>query len=421
MQLRATPPAHLTYCLNVHTGETLDQIMAVIRDHVLPVRAAICGDHPFGLGLRLANQASLDLLAASAIQTFRELLARHALYAFTINGFPFGEFHAAIVKERVYHPDWRMPARRDYTIRLAHILAALMPDTLTGSISTVPGSYKAWIRSADDISAMTENLADTAAALHTIRCETGREIHLGLEPEPDCFIETTAACLDFFKRHLLIHGRNHLARNYGIMPETAEDILRRHIGICFDTCHLALQYEDLVASMNTLAAAGIRISKIQISAAIHTLWGPGVAEQLRPFCNAVYLHQVKTPGLKGAISRGDLMDVLAHPPAFGEDWRIHCHVPLYWSGTGDLHTTTDQLTSAFFNRALALGTEHFEIETYTFNVLPPDIRACGIDGSIIQEFQWLADRMGPRHAGIYDQLLTDNRNGSVAADSSRQG
>jgi sugar phosphate isomerase/epimerase len=390
MQLRAVPPAHLTYCLNVHAGESLAQVMAAIRAHVPPIREAVCRDRPFGLGLRLANQAAHDLLVAPALQSFRDLLAQHNLYAFTINGFPYGEFHDAVVKERVYQPDWRTPARGDYTLRLARILAALLPESITGSISTVPGSYKAWLRTAGDVAAMTDNLADTAAGLDAIRRETGREIHLGLEPEPDCFLETTSECVAFFKQHLLISGRDRLARTLGVGPETAESILRRHIGICFDTCHLALQYEDLVTSMDALAHAGIRISKIQLSAAIRASWGPGVAEQLRPFCDPVYLHQVKAPGPTGPISRGDLVDALALPTGAHEEWRIHCHVPLYWTGSGALQTTADQLTPAFFRRAFALGIEHFEIETYTFDVLPPALRARGVDGSIMDEFRWVA-------------------------------
>lgn len=402
MQISNCPPAHLTYCLNVHPGETLADQFAAIRDHAAPIRDAVAPGRRFGLGLRLSNRASLELETGGNLAELRDVLTAQNLYAFTINGFPFGEFHDAVVKEKVYSPDWRAPERRDYTCRLARQLAALLPDGMTGSISTVPGSYKEWIRSPADIEAMVVNLADVAAVLADLRAETGKEIHLGLEPEPDCYIETTAETVEFFTRHLLPVGGRRLAVAGGCSLSAAEAILRRHIGVCFDTCHMALQFEDLCASLEQLAAQGIRLSKVQISAAIRTLLLPASTQSLRPFCDSVYLHQVKTLVSGKPLSRGDLGNALVSSEAReGEEWRIHFHVPLHFVEDGSLSSTASQLTPEFFRKALDLGVEHFEIETYTFHVLPESLRKSGVDRSVADEYRWVLSRVpDPGYPGL---------------------
>lgn len=399
MQIPSYPHAHLTYCLNVHPGETVAAQLAAIREHAVPIRAQVAPGVRFGLGLRLAGRAALELESALNRQALQALLGAHGLYAFTINGFPFGAFHGAAVKEDVYRPDWREAVRCEYTCRLARTLAAILPEGMTGSISTVPGSYKAWIRSADDVSAMVVQLADTAACLDGLRRETGREIHLGLEPEPDCFLETTAESIAFFRDHLLPQGSRRLVETRGGTRAAAEEIIRRHIGVCFDTCHLSLQFESPGDSLRKLAASGIRISKIQISAALRTGCGPEAAAALRPFCDSVYLHQVKARAGGRIVSRGDLADALASSAVKpGEEWRVHCHVPLYFPGDGLLASTADLLDPDFFRAALDLRVEHFEIETYTFDVLPEPLRRLGIDRSIAEEFRWVLSRFAAGRA-----------------------
>jgi sugar phosphate isomerase/epimerase len=417
MQIRKEPSAHLTYCLNVHPGEELADQMAAIQDHAAVIRDLVAPGHGFGLGLRIANEASLELDSSVSLLAMNKLLAKHHLYAFTINGFPYGAFHGTKVKEAVYQPDWRTPARREYTCRLARQLASLLPATgkadcivlhekhrksvipgvPSGSISTVPGSYKAWIQSAEDVALMVNQLTDTAAFLAKLLVETGREIHLGLEPEPDCYLETTAEVIAFFNEQLLPRGIERLKRTTGCTTAVAEEILRRHIGVCFDTCHLALQFEDLGASLRLLSANGIRISKIQISAAIRTSWTPEAVESLRRFCDPVYLHQVKTRVAGRPVSRGDLADALAATTCAGqkagEEWRVHFHVPLYFVQDGPLASTADQLTPEFFKTALELDVEHFEIETYTFNVLPEALRSLGVDHSVAEEYRWVLARL----------------------------
>jgi sugar phosphate isomerase/epimerase len=378
----------LTYCLNVHPGETWHDAFAAIREHAEAVRRRVRPSAPFGLGLRLGDEAARQLSVAAELDAFKDYLAGHGLYVFTINGFPFGRFHGTRVKEDVYRPDWRAPDRLAYTERLARLLAALLPDGVTGSISTVPVSYKPWLKAPSDLRAAASNLAALADTLARIRDETGREIHVGLEPEPDCAVETTAEAIRFFERDLDAEA----ARRLG--PRS--DALRRHIGVCLDTCHAAMQFEDPAESLRRLAAAEIRVSKIQISAAL-AADGATARRELGRFLDPVYLHQVRVRRSDGRFeARADLDTALADDALDASpsaEWRVHFHVPLYFEGLAGLGSTATTLAPGFFAEALSGSTEHLEIETYTFGVLPEPLRTRSVSESFSDEFRWVLDRI----------------------------
>ncbi|MCX6997921.1 MAG: metabolite traffic protein EboE [Kiritimatiellaeota bacterium] len=414
MLMRSQPPLHLTYCLNIHPGETWAENLAAIREHATAVKARVAPDRSFGLGLRLSRAAAEDLRAPAARRRLREELADRGLYAFTINGFPYGRFHGARVKAQVYAPDWRTAERWDYTTLLADILADLLPDGVSGSISTLPGSFKPWIRSAADARSMAEQLAAAAQHLAGLREQTGRELHLGLEPEPFCFLETTDEVIRFFDGPLAAACAGTAQR----------ERVRRHLGVCLDTCHAALQFESPLAALRRYRAAGLRVSKIQLSAALevavkHGTGRPPTPERgnagqdappteeeeggirkcrpsaltqaLAAFDEPVYLHQTKARLANGALlAWTDLTEAL---PALAqrndvELVRVHYHVPLFWEGGAPLRSTAPDLNADFFREAVT-ATEHLEIETYTFDVLPTELRAGGVVDSVAREFDWV--------------------------------
>lgn len=404
MRIREQPPLHLTYCLNVHPGETWADNLAAIEQHTRAVRARVAPDRPFGLGLRLAAVAAETLQHPESLARFRQLLTDNGLYVFTINGFPYGAFHGQRVKAEVYRPDWTTPERRDHTVRLAHILAALLPEGEDGSISTVPLTYKPWLASEDGLMRAVRNLVDCVAELHALHNRTGREIHIGLEPEPDCALETTGDVITFFEGPLARHGLPRLADRLGCTHPAAETILRRHLGVCFDTCHLALQFEALSASLSRLVRHGIRISKVQLSAALETHPSPAARARLEAFCDPVYLHQVKALDAAGQSlsSYADLPDALAattREPSSDTLWRIHFHVPLYFEGDGELRSTSRALDPEFWAQLPRWPLAHLEIETYTFHVLPAAMQTGGVAGSIAREFDWTLARLLPTLPG----------------------
>jgi hypothetical protein len=380
---------HLTYCLNVHPGEAWSDQRTAIERWATEVKSRVAPDRPFGLGLRLGRRAADDLSDPRRRQEIRRWMEDLGCYAFTVNAFPYGAFHGRVVKEAVYAPDWRVPERLDYTIRVAEILADLLPDGVAGSVSTVPGSYRAWIERDGGEKEMVRHLAEAAWALETIERKTGRTIALALEPEPDCLLETTSDCVRFWTETLMPVGRVFLRERTG-STESAESCLRSRIGVCVDTCHFAIQFESPETALVSLAAAGIAVPKVQLSAALRGAVTADTVRRLGGFVDEVYLHQTRIRRGDGRVERWpDLTpDRLASlRPDPGSEIRSHFHVPLHFGSEGDLGSTVDDLTPGLFRAAAQAGCRHLEIETYTYDVLPETLRAKAVAESIVREYR----------------------------------
>lgn len=387
MLIQKNPALHLTYCLNVHPGERWDEHFAAIRDKARSIHRRVSPKRAFGLGLRISGQAAGELQAAERLDELKRYLAENQLYVFTINGFPWGRFHGEHVKEQVYKPDWRTRERLAYTIQLADILRELLPEGVTGSISTVPGSYRPWIKWEGDTGAMVNRLLDCVAHLHGIFLREGKLIQLAIEPEPGCALETTDEFITFLTRRLMPSAS---ARGL------SEESVLRHVGLCLDTCHLALQYENLIGAVEMCREEGVQIAKVQVSAALRCKASREAMSALEPFAEPVYLHQVRARRTAGGIvSWSDLAGALHDLPRHNdmEELRVHYHVPLFWDGSGALKSTADQLTPAFFDTLQSGATSHLEIETYTFDVLPPELKSAEVVDSIVREYEWVLARL----------------------------
>lgn len=397
MILQHRPPLHLTYCLNIHPGESWSDNIAAIKEKAVAVKQRIAPDQWFGLGLRISQFAAQRLADESLIEEAREIFNANQLYAFSVNAFPYGRFHASAVKSQVYAPDWRAPERRDYTMQVADAFAHFLPPEVDGSISTVPGSYKPWIESSSDKFLIAKNLAVVVAYLSAMRDDTGQEIHIGLEPEPDCFLETTAETIDFFKEILFTAGVDEVARLLRCERPHAEEVLRRHLGVCVDTCHVALQYEDPLAALRAYKAEGIRVSKIQLSAALVAPGVPETWEALKKFDEPVYLHQAKALLKDGSLGAWyDLPDAIREGSKRNdiEEVRVHFHVPLFFTGTDVLGSTSVLLTPEFFHELRSGICSHLEIETYTFDVLPEELSTGDVVKSVGREYSWVLEQLG---------------------------
>src|ERR1700712_608711 len=121
-----TRKGHLTYCTNIHAGESWSSHFENLRIHLPVIKEAVSPLHPFGIGLRLSDRASRDLSDENTLLEFQNWLHEHHCYVFTMNGFPYGGFHHTVVKDQVHQPDWLTQDRIDYTIRLANILSNLL-------------------------------------------------------------------------------------------------------------------------------------------------------------------------------------------------------------------------------------------------------------------------------------------------------
>jgi sugar phosphate isomerase/epimerase len=349
---------HLAYCTNVHPAETLDGVLAQLRDHCEPVRRRLGRDR-LGIGLWLARDAAHALVTdPAALRGLRAELERRGLEVVTLNGFPYEGFGAEQVKYRVYKPDWADPERLDHTTSLARLLAGLLPDDVTdGTISTLP---LAWRTAYDETRADKARaaLATLAERLDALQELTGRSIRIGLEPEPGCVVETT---------------------HDAIAPLTA--IAHDRIGICVDTCHLATSFEDPHTALDALTAARVPVVKTQLSAALHAEHprDPAVREALAAFAEPRFLHQTRTTTATGGLhGTDDLDEALADggPLPDNAPWRAHFHVPLHAAPAAPLTSTLPVLKAALTR--LVGGphplTRHLEVETYTWQALPPELR-----------------------------------------------
>ena len=387
--------ALLGYCTNVHPAETLAEVWEVLRTYAVPLKKAVSPHAPLGVGLYLPAAAAEPLAARrESAEGFREFLAQAGLLAFTVNAFPYGDFHGARVKEMAYRPDWTTPKRLEYTLAAARGLAALLEPGQTGTVSTLPGSWKAWGMDEGRLTAMADNLLAAASALDHLREETGRTLVLCLEPEPGCVLETTAETVSFFNRHLL--GRH--------VPEA---VVRRHLGACLDTAHLAVQFEEPAAAIRHLADQGIRIGKAQLSSAlaVREPWRhPEAVAALKAFQEPRFLHQLSARTGDGILHLDDLprLDGAGEAWLKASEWRCHFHVPVHRAAFPPLATTQAELKAALPALLALPERPHLEIETYTWSVLPEGERprdAGGLVDGIAGEFAWVREQIeGKAHA-----------------------
>lgn len=382
--MRLSSGAHLAYCGNVHRGETWEETFAALQNHTLAVRDRVSSGEPYGIGLRLSDAASRALTNQATLDVLRRWLDTNNCYVFTINGFPFGRFHGRPIKEQVFAPDWTTSERLDYTKRLFDVLVALLPRGVAGSVSTLPGSFKEFIRAEAQLRVVRDNLWRCVDHIAMLAESSGHDLHLGLEPEPFGLFENTAETLQFF------------AQMTACRP--ADERLTKHLGINYDTCHFAIQYEDPSEALTALRSHGIRISKIHLSLALQAVPNAATREILRSFSDDVYLHQVVARSPTGPLIRyKDLPIALANDePA--EEWRIHFHVPLYAEPDGDLHTTVDHLLGSLDWLARTPGAcDHLEMETYTWEVLPLRFKTADVVDQLAREYEWILPQLAARN------------------------
>ncbi len=390
---------HLTYSTLVHPGDTWDDMWTSLKTYVPQVKERVAPNEPFGVSLRLSAASAQSLVASPAERDrLRSFLADNDLYLYTVNAFPYGPFKGRRVKEQVYEPDWRSEERTRYTINVADILASVVEPGTEPSIQTSPLGFKPNVTGPDVVSSYTEHVLHVAAHLVTLERETGRTVTLGIEPEPYCFLETTEETVAYFKEHLYSgEAAAEVSRLAGIPISEAHAALRNHLGVVFDICHQAVEYEDISDSLQRLVDAGIPIFKLQEAAALYV---PTVTEEavevLTPFADTIYLTQTYERGDDGTITRFlNLDDALAdwRSNPGPREWRVHIHVPVFLDDLGAFRTTRFAIEDALeFHRASPLSRQ-LEIETYTWDMLPDDLKTGDIVEYVCRELEWVRDEL----------------------------
>lgn len=384
----------LTYCLNIHPTQSWAEAEAALTGPMRAVKAALSPDAPFAVGLRFSAETLAELDDPARRARLREILEGGDYRPVTMNGFPYGPFHGRPVKAAVYQPDWRTEERVAYTNGLADLMADINPADEVLTISTVPGSDKANGLGREAL--IADNMLRCVAHLVRLAERTGRTVAVAIEPEPACLLETMGECIAFFERRLLSDAAaRRLAELTGISRAEAAAALPRHLGLCYDVCHAAVEYEDPGASLAALRAAGIPIHKLQLSSALRLAPAtPEAREAVRRFDEPVYLHQVVRRRNGEFVRHLDLPEALAADD-IGEDeeWRIHFHVPLFLDRLPQFGTTQPFLAEILALHRKSPISHHLEVETYTWDVLPEEVRAGSVDAAVVRELDWVRGQL----------------------------
>ncbi|NLF94465.1 MAG: metabolite traffic protein EboE [Oligosphaeraceae bacterium] len=375
---------HLTYCLNVHPGESWQEQFQAVQTYPARIKKLLGITQDFGLGLRFSASSAAFLRShPAAIAEMRDFCAGEGLYPFTVNAFPYGEFHRQPVKRSVYLPDWSSPERLQYSLDAAAVLAQLLPAGLSwGSISTMPLAYRGQM-STQALYAAIMNLDQLVSALQILELESGKHISFGLEPEPDCLLDSCSSTVNFFEQIYWRYSRH------------AREVSSRYLGVCLDTCHQGVLGESPADCLQKFSQAGISLAKVQLSAA--PVFDRSGLSQAESFQDQVYLHQCSVrlqPGSRQSIRFPDLPEGLYFArQQQAPELRTHFHIPLTAGDDHGRSSTRTDLDDNFFRQIARQDLRHLELETYTFAVLPQELRQLPLEQCLAADLNWCRNKL----------------------------
>ena len=384
--------SQIGYCTNVHAGADLVTTRANLERYALSVKRRVSPGGPMGVGLWLSANSAATLLREKRVEEFRDWLGEVGLVPYTFNGFPHGDFHQEVVKHRVYFPTWWEPARREYTLDLIAIQHALLPAGMDGSISTLPIAWGQPVPTREQLSEAARNLLTVAERLRQLELETGRFICLCLEPEPGCFLQRSTDVVPFFHDYLW-----HVQRG--------EDggTTQRYLRVCHDVCHSVVMCETQTDVLRAFRTAAIEVGKVQVSSAVVTSWldreaaeeRAAALAQLAGFHEPRYLHQTTVQADPAASSECEFFEDLplalqavGDPRQTRGILRVHFHVPIYLEHFGHLLASRDDILECLKAAKQYSDVKHFEVETYAWGVLPPELRQPDLATGIADELNW---------------------------------
>jgi hypothetical protein len=389
---------HLTYSTLVHPGDDWPQMWDSLTTYVPKVKSRIAHNQRFGVSLRLsANSAETLVNSRTERDKLKKFLGENNMYLYTVNAFPYGAFKGTVVKEQVYEPDWRSEERTRYTQNVADILADVTEQDISPSIQSAPLGFKPRVTGNDVVASFTNHVLRVAAHLVALEARTGRTVTLALEPEPYCFLETTDETVEYFTKHLYSGAAADMLAKLAQIPiSEAHVALRRHVGIVFDICHQAVEYENIAECLQKLVDAGIPIFKLQEAAALHV---PNVTQQivdtLKRYAQTIYLTQTvekKNGKLTRFLNLEDAFAAWDKDPG-PREWRTHFHVPVFLDELGPFRTTRFAIEDALrFHKARPLSRQ-LEIETYTWDVLPDNLKTGDIVDYVCRELDWVRGQL----------------------------
>jgi hypothetical protein len=385
---------HLTYSTLVHAGDNWDQMRASVEEFVPKVKRRLGVEGKFGVSLRISGDSQKTLSeSAQARFDLKKFLDGEGLYVFTINAFPYGPFKGQRVMERVYEPDWTTNQRVEYTKSIADILVDITDADTSPSIQTAPLAFAPNVSDENYIARFTTSVFEVLAHLYHLEARTGRRVKLSIEPEPACYLETTDETVAFFKERMHAPaGVAELAKIAQIPLSEAEGAIKRYLGIVFDIGHQSVGFEDIPQSLEKLVNAGIPIFKLQEAAA---LWVESLSldiiPELRRFTDTIYLSQTSLKTAEGIVkylNLGEALDAYEANPVPTE-MRTHFHVPVFLEEIGPFKTTRFAVQQALAMHRKQPLSDHLEIETYTWDVLPAELKTGDIVDYVSRELEFV--------------------------------
>ena len=389
---------HLTYSTLVHQTDNWDQLWKSVNTYLPAVKARVAPHEKFGVCLRTsAPSAELLSMEPGKVADLKQFFADQDLYLYTANAFVYGVFKKQVIKEDVYEPDWATPERREYTKKVANLLAELAPEGINPSIQSAPLGFKPKVTGEEVVAAYTSNVIDVVAHLVELKKKTGKTVTLGLEPEPRCYLETTDETITYFKNYLYSgETAKRLAKKTGLNEADAAQAMRDYMGVVFDIGHQAVGYEDIPVSLQKLVDNGVQIVKLQEAASMYI---PDVQQKtvdaLQTFAKTIYLSQTcqkKDGKMTWFLNLEDAFEDWYKNPG-PREWRTHFHVPVFLNDLGAFGTTRFALEQALaFHKKTPLST-HLEIETYTWDVLPDHLKTGDIVEYVTRELDWVKGQL----------------------------
>ena len=378
------------YCTNVHAGPDLETTQANLLQYASKVKQQFSPETPMGVGLWLAAPAAASLRDPAQLAAFRDWLNHQGLVPFTLNGFPYGDFHTEIVKHKVYKPTWFESHRLTYTTNLIDALHGLLPEGMEGSISTLPIAWDRKSMTSQQWQQTSQQLLQLCHYLHRLEQETGRLIYVCLEPEPGCVLDIAKDMIDLFRERLL--------------PFDEANIVTRYLRICHDICHSAVMFEHQADALQGYQNLGIRVGKVQISSAVRVDFNTiepekrsDALEQLASFDEPRYLHQTSIREKSGETRfHEDLslaLDTVKQARELSSIWSVHFHVPVYLESLGMLGTSRSDILRCFEVCKSMSDLQHYEVETYAWNVLPKEHQVANLADGIAREMNWVREQL----------------------------
>jgi hypothetical protein len=385
----------LTYSTLVHPGDTWAEMWDSLTTYAPAVKKNVSPNAAFGVSLRISGASAATLAENGAERArLRAFLRAEDLYIYTVNAFPHGPFKGRRVMEDVYEPDWATEDRVRYTMAVADVLAEVVDPSIEPAIQTAPLAFRANVSGPSYVTTFTHNLLRVVAHLIDLEQRTGRRVKVALEPEPFCFLETTDETVAYFQAHIYSRaGTAKLADLTGLPASQIHGLIRRHLGVVFDICHQSVEFEDIAASLQQLVSAGIPIYKLQAAAA---LWVPEVTAEtvqaLERFTDTIYLSQTterRNGELRRFLNLADAIEAWQAAPSGAREWRTHFHVPVFLDDLGAFGTTRFAIAAALDVHASIRLSDHLEIETYTWDVLPAELKTGDIVDYVTREIEWV--------------------------------